>query len=203
MQVTHCQRWQTVMAVLSYTLGTLMVIAGARQHLHPWDLKHHAFFNGRPSLCVCVASHACTTFTAMSAAYRLECSVCCTCDLKTLVDCFLVPPPGGITLMTDYQRKMCCCAGAVSSTFVALGELLSGASYILTACLFLIPVSMSYGSSAGLCTSAPATNSLQHIVKVQLLYGPCGTHLTTLQQSAASLHSPGCLVRVLIRLLVL
>ena len=51
MQVTHCQRWQTAMAVLSFTLATLMIIAGVRQLLHPWDLKHHAFFNGMLSAC--------------------------------------------------------------------------------------------------------------------------------------------------------
>lgn len=51
MQVTHCQRWQTAMAVLSFTLATLMIVAGVRQLLHPWDLKHHAFFNGETSAC--------------------------------------------------------------------------------------------------------------------------------------------------------
>ncbi len=51
MQVTHCQRWQTAMAVLSFTLATLMIVAGIRQLLHPWDLKHHAFFSGETSAC--------------------------------------------------------------------------------------------------------------------------------------------------------
>ena len=46
MQITYCLRWQTAMAVLSFTLGILMIIAGVRQLLHPWDLQHHAFFNG-------------------------------------------------------------------------------------------------------------------------------------------------------------
>ena len=54
------------MAVLSFTLALLMIIAGVRQLLHPWDLRHHAFFNGvhlpyavpfwpcyAPHLCVC------------------------------------------------------------------------------------------------------------------------------------------------------
>ena len=46
MQITHCHRWQTAMAVLSFTLGILMIIVGVRQLLHPWDLQHHAFLNG-------------------------------------------------------------------------------------------------------------------------------------------------------------
>ncbi|CAK0779890.1 hypothetical protein CVIRNUC_004881 [Coccomyxa viridis] len=69
--MNHCHRWQSAMAVLSFTLGLLMIIAGVRQLLHPWDLQHHAFFNG-----------------------------------------------------------------ALSDTWVSAGELLSGASYILTGCLF-------------------------------------------------------------------
>ena len=44
--MNHCHRWQSAMAVLSFTLGLLMIIAGVRQLLHPWDLQHHAFFNG-------------------------------------------------------------------------------------------------------------------------------------------------------------
>lgn len=50
-QVSHCQRWQTVMAVLSLTLATLMCVTGVRQFLHPWDLRHHAFFHGEPPSC--------------------------------------------------------------------------------------------------------------------------------------------------------
>ena len=50
-QVSHCQRWQTVMAVLSLTLATLICVAGVRQFLHPWDLRHHAFFHGEPPSC--------------------------------------------------------------------------------------------------------------------------------------------------------
>ena len=34
MQITHCHRWQTAMAVLSFTSGILMIIAGVRQLLH-------------------------------------------------------------------------------------------------------------------------------------------------------------------------
>ena len=45
-QITHCHRWQTAMAVRSFTLALLMIIAGVRQRLPPWDLRHHAFFNG-------------------------------------------------------------------------------------------------------------------------------------------------------------
>ena len=59
MQVTHCHRWQTAMAVLSFTLATLMIVAGVRQLLHPWDLKHHAFFSGvpLPDSCMAPCSH--------------------------------------------------------------------------------------------------------------------------------------------------
>jgi hypothetical protein len=39
------------MAVLSLTLATLMCVAGVRQFLHPWDLRHHAFFHGEPPSC--------------------------------------------------------------------------------------------------------------------------------------------------------
>ena len=38
MQITHCHRWQTVMAVLSFTLTILTTVAGVRKLVHLWDL---------------------------------------------------------------------------------------------------------------------------------------------------------------------
>lgn len=66
-QVNHCLRWQTAMAVLSFTLALLMFIAGVRQLLHPWDLRHHAFFNGAHcSLCPAYSSYvACLHMTQL------------------------------------------------------------------------------------------------------------------------------------------
>ena len=45
--------------------------------------------------------------------------------------------------------------GAVPSTWVSVGELLSGGSYIMTACLFMKHVAMSHGSSSSMPLSTP------------------------------------------------
>ena len=125
MQTTHCHRLQTAMAVLSFTLAILMIIAGVRQLVHPWDLQHHAFFNGaylpiaiRFPFRECRAAHwsVCTGVYALLAA---------VCDIQADNQAW--------TKRSDSQL---CHAGALSSTWVSAGELLSGASYILTGCLF-------------------------------------------------------------------
>ena len=106
------------MAVLSFTLGLLMIIAGVRQLLHPWDLQHHAFFNGAhpPSATgfpfwPCCAPHwGVCSYVWHSRAHRRACE--------------------------EASDGHVCRAGALSDTWVSAGELLSGASYILTGCLF-------------------------------------------------------------------
>lgn len=154
MQVTHCQRWQTAMAVLSFTLATLMIVAGIRQLLHPWDLKHHAFFHGGPlpKRCMAPFSH----LTLNDCYHTRECSPAGAGTSQifktTLInrfahDCNILQ--SSVVSWKSAEQSILL-VGAMHSTWVSVGELLSGGSYIMTACLFMKHVTMSHGSSASM-----------------------------------------------------
>ena len=65
----------------------------------------------------------------------------------------------------DNAMLVLCYSGAVSSTWVAMGELLSGASYALSGCLFLSQMSLSHGGQTGLYSLYSASIARQRSLR--------------------------------------